>query len=371
MRTTAAVTEGPKGPFVLREVELVPPRPDEVVVRIHASGLCHTDLAHRDGWGALSYPAVLGHEGAGVVVATGADVRRVAPGDRVVLSYYSCRTCANCRRDRPAYCTQTFAGNFAGTRPDGSRTVSLDGQNIASAFFGQSSFALHALANINNVVKVADDLPLCHLAPLGCGFQTGAGAILNSLGLQLGQSVAVFGTGAVGMAAIMAAKAVGAHSIVAVDLDDSRLALASELGADQLFRGDQPDLAKAIRRATRGGVDGAVECVGSAQVLQTAFAALAVGGACVMLGLPPRGAQMSVDMGALLSGRRLIGSIEGDADPLIFIPQLMDMHRAGRFPFERLLRFYPFEAINEAAADMESGQVIKPVLLMPEDQAYG
>ena len=368
MRTIAAVTEAVHAPFVLRAVDLDDLHAGEVLVRMVAVGICHTDIAHRDGAAHFSLPAVLGHEGAGVVAAVGEGVSQLAVGDPVVMSYFACRTCPQCQHQRPAYCAQAFAGNFAGARPDGSHTIRLDGQPISSAFFSQSSFAHHAIADARNVVKVPKDLRLQDLAPLGCGFQTGAGAVLNSLKLEAGQSIAVFGAGAVGMAGIMAAKAAGAGQVIAIDLDERRLDIAVELGADLAFKGDQPDLVKTIRRASRGGVDGAVECVGSPAVLQSAFEVLGAGGAAVMLGLPPRGAKVSIDMGSLLMGRRLIGSIEGDADPQSFIPRLIELSRAGHFPFQRLLRFYPFEAINEAVADMEAGQTVKPVLLMPESE---
>ena len=367
MKTVAAVVEKPKGPFILREVELDDPRPDEVRVRLHAVGICHTDLAHRDGHAAFDLPAVLGHEGAGVIEAVGEQVSDVKVGERVGLSFHACRHCGACKAARPAYCAEAFAGNFAGARPDGSRPLRLDGQPVASAFFGQSSFAHRAIVAARNVVQVPDDLPLERLAPFGCGFQTGAGAVLNTLQLKGGQSVAVFGAGAVGLSAVMAAKAVGAGPIIAVDLRDERLALAKDLGADVVFRGDQPDLAKAIRHTVRGGVDAAVDCVGAPDVLGSAFKSLSVGGTCVLLGLPRRGAEVAVDMTALLQGRRLVGSIEGDADPQVFIPQLIDLHRRGLFPIERLIRLYPFEAINEAAHDMEQGRTVKPVLLMPQE----
>ncbi|MGI4817870.1 MAG: NAD(P)-dependent alcohol dehydrogenase [Janthinobacterium lividum] len=368
LKTVAAVVEQPKGPFVLREVELEAPRPDEVRVRLHAVGICHTDLVHRDGHGAFGLPAVLGHEGAGIIEAVGEQVSRVSVGERVVLSFHACRQCAACRNARPAYCAEAFAGNFSGARPDGSRPVRLEGREVGSAFFGQSSFARHAIVAARNVVKVPDDLSLERLAPLGCGLQTGAGAVLNTLQLKAGQSLAVFGAGAVGLAAIMAAKAVGAGPILAIDIRDERLALAEQLGADMTFRGDQPDLAKAVRRAVKGGVEAALDCVGAQGVLASAFQSLAVGGTCVLLGLPRRGTEVGVDMTALLQGRRLVGSIEGDADPQSFIPHLIDLHRQGRFPFEQLIRFYPFEAINEAVHDMEQGRTIKPVLLMPQEQ---
>ena len=362
--TTAAVLDAFGGPFGLRSVEIEAPRDDEVLVRIVGTGVCHTDLAHRDGQAAFRPPMVLGHEGAGVVQAVGAAVTHVRPGDPVILSYFSCGACPSCRRRRPAYCRSAFAGNFSGARPDGSRPVWIEGEPVASSFFSQSSFAGHALAHRRNVVKAPDDLPLEGLGPLGCGFQTGAGAVLNTLDVQPGQSLAVFGVGAAGLAAVMAAKAVGAGQIIAVDRNPTRLDLALELGADHAFAADEPDLAKAIRQASGGGVDAALECVGLSPVLQTAFAVLAPGGACVMLGLPAPGDAATVDMRSLLTGRRLIGSIEGDADPHFFIPQMIDLHRQGRFPFERLIRFYPFDQIETAFADMKSGLTVKPVLLM-------
>ncbi|MBZ4411052.1 NAD(P)-dependent alcohol dehydrogenase [Myxococcus faecalis] len=360
----AAVLREVNAPFVLEEVELDAPRQGELRVRVHASGICHTDLSYRAGQGRFAFPAVLGHEGAGVVESVGEGVAGFEPGDAVVLSYYSCRACGTCAHGQPAYCEQGYAGNFSGARPDGTYPMRWRGEPIRSGFFHQSSFATHVLAHQHNAVKVARGAPLELLAPLGCGFQTGAGAVLESFRLQPGQRLAVFGVGAVGLAAVMAARVAGAASIFAVDLDARRLELARELGATDTFLADEPELTRTVLKKTRGGVDFALECVGSPKVLRQAFDVTRPLGTCGLLGLPGADAQVSIPMTALLFGKRLVGMLEGDADPKRFIPRLVSLHAEGRFPIEKLSRSYDFEAINDAVHDMESRTAIKPVLRM-------
>ncbi|WNG60053.1 NAD(P)-dependent alcohol dehydrogenase [Archangium gephyra] len=360
----AAVLQVVNGPFAIDEVELEPPRTGELRVRVTASGICHTDLTYRAGAGRFPFPAVLGHEGAGVVEAVGEGVTDFVPGDAVVLSYFSCRACGTCTRRHPAYCEHGYAGNFSGARPDGSFPMRWQGEPIRSSFFHQSSFATHMLAHQHNAVKVDASAPLELLAPLGCGFQTGAGAVLEAFRLEDGQQLAVYGAGAVGLAAIMAARVAGAARIIAVDLNAERLELARELGATDTFLADEPELTKTILKRTRGGVDFALECVGLPQVLRQAFDVTRPLGTCALLGLPGRGAEVSLPMSALLSGKKLMGILEGNADPKTFIPRLVSLHAEGRFPIEKLSRPYAFEAINDAVHDMETRTAIKPVLLM-------
>ncbi len=354
-----------RGSFQLERVELSEPQADEVLVKIVATGMCHTDLAVRDQHLPLPLPAVLGHEGAGIVAKVGAGVSKCQPGDHVVLSYGSCGHCGNCLSGRPAYCARFIAYNVGTRRPDGSCTHQQHGKAITGAFFYQSSFATYALTHVRNVVKVAEDLPLEMLAPLGCGIQTGAGAIFNCLRPQAGSSIAIFGAGAVGLSAVMAAAVAGCAVIVVVDVLDSRLALARELGATCLVNAREADVIAAIREASGGGVDSAVEATGITAVMTQAFDSLNSTGTLVVLGVAPAGAMVSVDASALLGGKKLRGAIEGESIPEVFIPQLIALWKAGKFPFDRLVRFYSFDDINEAARDSERGLAIKPILRMP------
>ncbi|MFC6726023.1 alcohol dehydrogenase catalytic domain-containing protein, partial [Halobium palmae] len=232
MEIEAAVVRETEGPFEIETVTLEEPRAGEVLVRVVGAGICHTDLSVRDGNYPPEPPVVLGHEGSGVVESVGDDVTSVEPGDRVAMTFDYDGTCSNCRQGDVAYCESFFERNFGGARvEDGSSPVSDDGETLNANFFGQSSFATHAVAHEENVVPVADDVPLELVGPLGCGVQTGAGAVMNSLDVEHGSSLVVFGAGTVGLSAVMAGRVVGATTIVAVDVVESRLDLASELGA--------------------------------------------------------------------------------------------------------------------------------------------
>ncbi len=255
MKITAAVAEAVGSPLTIKELELDELRPDEVRVRLVATGVCHTDAVVRDGWIPTTFPIVLGHEGAGVVEAVGATVHDLAPGDHVVLTVASCGTCRSCRSGHPSYCLDSYGQNFAGGRGFGTDTslTDADGHSVNSHFFGQSSFSTHVNAARRSVVKVRDDVPLELLGPLGCGVQTGAGAVLNVLKPGPGDSIVVFGTGAVGMSALLAAVAARATTIIAVDLNPDRLALALELGATHAIDAGKEDALERIREITGGG----------------------------------------------------------------------------------------------------------------------
>jgi aryl-alcohol dehydrogenase len=364
MKITAAVVAEKSAPFELRELELDTPRSDEVLVRIVATGICQTDLHVRDQDYPVPLPAVLGHEGAGVVDAVGASVSSVAPGDHVVLSYQACGHCRPCLQARYAYCDHAFEANFGGARLDGSTGLRGNGAgpDVHGHFFGQSSFATYSLATERNVVKVPRDLPLELLGPLGCGFQTGAGAVINSLKVPAGASLAVFGSGAVGLAAIMAAKVAGAHPIVAVDINPGRLALARELGASHALDPRDGDLREALAAVAPGGLDFVLEITALPAMLKTAVDVLAPLGIAALIGGAPQGTEAPIDMGNLLFGRTVRGIVQGDSIPQLFIPQLIELYRAGDFPFDRLVRFYAFDEINQAVADTRSGATIKPIL---------
>lgn len=365
METTAAVLRGGHDPFVLETVTLDEPRANEVIVKVTAVGLCHTDLLMRElPPEFFPGPRVFGHEGAGVVEAVGSAVTKVAPGDHVVLSFSSCGACDKCRNAEPTYCHDFALHNLAAMRPDGSMGITdASGAALGSHWFGQSSFGGYALVAERSVVKVADDVPLELAGPLGCGIQTGAGAVMNSLAVRAGESLVVFGTGAVGLAAIMAGRVVGANPIIGVDRHASRLELAAELGATHtIAAGSVEDVVGAVHGITGRGADYAVDTTGNLGVVQTGVACLHTSGTLGLIGV--LFGELTIDAGLLLMGRTITGIIEGDAVPELFIPRLIALWQAGLFPFDRLITTYPFADINTAVDDALSGRVIKPVLLM-------
>jgi len=363
MDMKAAVVHEPGGEFSIEQLELGEPRDDEVLVRMVAVGICHTDLAARDMHLPIPPPpSVFGHEGAGVVEQVGARVTKVKPGDPVVLSWDCCGTCSSCRAGKDPYCLNFFLHNFHGARPDGSGTLSRNGQSIHGSFFCQSSFAEYALANERNVVKVRKDVPLEILGPMGCGLQTGAGAVMKALQARPGTSIAIFGVGPVGMSAVLAALVCGCTTVIAVDIKPERLKVAAAMGATHTINAEQTDPVEAIRDLTAGGPDFSLECVGNPKVLRQAVDVLPRLGVCGLTGVVPPGTEVALDMDLIMNGRTVRGIIEGDAIPALFIPKLIDLHCQGRFPFDQLITFYRFDEINRAAEDMERGQVIKPIL---------
>ena len=365
MKITAAVTESKGAPFVLQELELDEPRADEIVVEIAAAGICHTDLIVRDQWYPVPLPAVLGHEGAGVVERVGSGVTTVKPGDRVAMSFDSCGVCPTCRSGRPSYCHDFFARNFGSSRPDGSSALSRKGELIHAHYFGQSCFATHAMASERNVVLLPDEIKLEIAAPFGCGIQTGAGAVLNVLRPPAGSSIAVFGTGTVGLASIMAAVVAGCTTVIGVDVRPTRLELARELGATHTVDASKEDAGEAIARITGLGADFSLETTASPQVFRQAVDCTAPTGMCGLIGAPAFGTEVSLDMNNILVfGRTIRGIVEGDAVSKLFLPRLVELWRQGRFPVDRLMTAYDFDQINEAAHDAESGATIKPVLRM-------
>lgn len=363
MKIAAAVSrEGAAHP-VIEEVELDEPRADEVKVRIVATGICHTDLLCHAGLGVPTpRPIVLGHEGAGIVEEVGAGVRGLAVGDAVVLSGASCGLCPSCRAARPTYCRETLRLSFGGMRFDGSSPLSQHGQRLHGAFFAQSSFASHAVVPERTAVKVASDLPLQLLGPLGCGLITGAGAVLEAFRVRPGQSIVIFGAGSVGLAAIMAARIAGASRIVAVDTLAARLDLARELGATDCLT-SAADTAAQLREVERYGFDYSFNTTHVPAVYTAAIECLGNEGTAGFV-TRPRG-EWSLNVAALLAGgRKFQGILGGSANPQLVIPQLLAYWRQGRFAFDRLITEFAFEDIAAAWAACESGAVIKPVLRM-------
>lgn len=362
MKVFAAVSRGGTPAPAIEQLEQDEPRAGEMRVRLVATGICHTDLHEHPGRHSPQ-PIVLGHEGAGVVEKLGEGVRGFAVGDHVILSGNSCGLCPSCRANRPTYCDLAMPLCFGGRRLDGSTALANGAEPIHSHFFGQSSFASHAIVPERTAVKMDKDLPLEKLGPLGCGVVTGAGGVIEALQVGFGDTIAVFGVGGVGLSAVMAARLVGAKRIVAVDLVPERLELARELGATEAIRADEESVVAKIRAVTGRGVDFTFNTTTVPEVHTWALEALAMNGTAGFVAAP-RGEWQPQMFAMLAGGRQLRGILGGDAHPGLFIPRLAEFWRQGRFPFDRLLTFYPFAEIARAFADAHSGKAIKPVLLM-------
>lgn len=366
MQITAAVVREKSTAFEIDTLDLTDPRPDEVLVRVVASGMCHTDLHGRDGYFQIPFPAVFGHEGGGVVEAVGSAVTEFAPGDHVIMAFPFCGTCPNCRAHVPAQCVDSVKLKGSGTRADGSTLMEKGGQPVYSAFFQQSSFATFAIANERFAVKVSKDAPLERLGALACGVQTGAGAVFNAIKPAAGDSMAIFGVGGVGLSALMAARLAGCNPIIAVDVQDSRLALARELGATHTINhSGRNDVVAEIHKITGYGVRHSIETSARPEILREAVEALMPLGTCVLLGSARKGTDFSLEMPFLQNGRTVRGVIQGWSEPKVFLPHLVDLMLQGKLPADRLMSFYPLAEINQAAEDATTGKAIKPVLRMP------
>lgn len=362
----AAVLRAVGGSFNIEPIRISPPKGDEVLVRIVGVGVCHTDIICRDGF-PIPLPIILGHEGSGIIEAVGDEVTNLKPGDHVVLSFNSCGHCYNCDHGEPASCLQMIPLNFGGAeRIDGGTIHDNKGDAVRGMFFGQSSFGSHAIARAINAVKVDDDLPLALLGPLGCGIQTGAGAVMNSLALQSGDSFIVFGGGAVGLSAVMAAHALNVNPLIVVEPNESRRALALELGASHVFDPfSTDDLITSIREVVPEGTNHALDTTGLPKAIVSAMGCIMSGGILGLLGVASPEVNIPVTLLDLLTKNITLKPItEGDANPQEFIPRILALYREGRFPFDRLITTFPFEHINEAIVATESGTAVKPVLTL-------
>jgi aryl-alcohol dehydrogenase len=364
MKVSAAVAYEGQSELSIEDLELDDPGPDDILVRVVGCGLCHTDMKALAGGMGVPKPVVLGHEGSGIVERVGSRVTNVQPGDHVVLTYDSCGACRACLGGNPAYCAQTTALNFADSRFGEPGTFTKKSEPVHGHFFGQSSFANYALAKPRNAVVVREDAPLEILGVLGCGVQTGAGAVMNALQPKPGSSIAIFGVGPVGMSAVLGAVIRGCAQIVAIDVLPQRLELAKKLGATHVvLAGRDTNPASAIRRNFPGGVNYALDTTGRSETGQHAIASLAPKGCFGFVTIPAGGLQLNMST-VFLQGLSVRGIVQGDSVPHTFIPQLIDLFLAGRFPFDRFLSRYGFSQINQAIADQEAGKVVKPVFMM-------
>ncbi len=366
--TTAAVIEVSNGDFVLDEIQLDDPRPDEILVRVVASGLCHSDLSARSQDTPFPLPAVLGHEGAGIVEEVGDHVLDLERGDAVVVSFSSCGACPACLRSSPVYCRHWLQMNLlGGCRLDGSATMTRAGGALHGNFFGQSSLARKLVTKARAAVRVdANEHELKSLGPLACGIQTGTTAVLDLLRPEPGTAIAIFGAGGVGLSAVMAARLTPVAQIIVIDPNPERRELARDLGASETLDPAAGDPIHALRDLTNGdGVRYAVECSGLVPVLHQAFESLAAEGTVCVIGAPALGTEAAFDVTNILGrGLKIVGTNQGGADPKVTIPALVDLHRRGHLPFDRLVEHFELGDINKAASRMQAGSVVKPVLTM-------
>lgn len=362
---SAAVLRQIGGPFQIEKVSVFPPRADEVLIRMVGTGICHTDIVCRDGF-PVPLPIVLGHEGSGIVEEVGPNVKRLRRGDHVVLSFNSCGHCGSCGAGHPATCTQFFPMNFAGVRlGDGSTPLMQGDDPIHAVFFGQSSFATYAIAREINTIRVPNSAPLELLGPLGCGVMTGAGSVMISLNLRPCESLVIFGGGAVGLSALLGARAVDGGSVIVVEPNSERRALALDLGASKVFDPrDGTDIVAAIKEISGGGVRYGIDTTGIPAVIAQGIDCILPGGTLGLLGVSPSGAPVPATlMDLLVKGVTLRPIIEGDANPQNFIPKMVALYLEGKFPFDRLITKFRFDQINEAMRASEDGTAIKPVLV--------
>ena len=368
MKINAALAHGNNSPLSIEEIDLAEPVENDILVKLVATGLCHTDLTVLAN-APLPWPAVLGHEGAGVVEKVGRNVTKVAPGDHVIMTTASCGKCKNCLEGQPSYCLSfrdiNMSGGYCG---DGSCSHSQGGKPVFARFFGQSSFATYSLTTERSVIKVDADLPLDVLAPMGCGIQTGAGAVLNTMKVRPGASFVVFGSGAVGLSGLMAAKIAGCSPLIAIDTVPSRLELATELGATHVINALDEN---AVERITEicGGADYVLEATGITAVMSQAIDALGFNGVAVLVGVA--GAEASVAFNpTLVQSKRLTikGSMMAGENAVadLFITQLVQYWRKGLLPIEKLVTHFEFDQINDAIHAAHDGSAIKPILRLPQ-----
>lgn len=365
MKIQAAVLRQPNGKVRIETVDLAEPKHNELLVKIAACGVCHTDAVQITG--AEYYPIILGHEASGIVEAIGDGVTDFQIGDHVALSYNSCGECEACKDDRPYDCEHFSHLLFRGLRLDGTSPLSIDGRTVA-AFFGQGGFATYSVCSVRNAVKVDPKLDLRMLAPLGCGVQTGAASVLIYFRPKPNESIAIFGAGSVGLSAVLAAKVAGCSPIIAVDLIDSRLELAREFGATHVIGAKTtPDILAALR-----GISNSLQYVfdtsGNQHLLDVGVEVLSENG---------KGGQVAYGGDAHLSdrdiemGKTWVHLTEGCAVPQVFIPQMIELWKQGRFPFDRMITYFDFNKVNEAMEANHNGSAVKPVLIMASLEAAG
>jgi alcohol dehydrogenase len=373
MKIRAAVlnrmgVEGPYAqtkPLTIETVDLDPPGRGEVLVRIGAAGLCHSDLSVINGDRPRPTPMALGHEAAGIVEEVGEDVPDLVAGDHVVMVFMpSCGHCMPCAEGRPALCEPGAAANGAGTLLSGARRLHCDGVDV-NHHLGVSAFAEYAVVSRRSLIKIDRDLPLAEAALFGCAVLTGVGAVVNTAKLQPGQTAAVIGLGGVGLASVLGAIASGARQVVAIDLSDDKLGLARQLGATDTVNAGAPDAAEQVREITQGGVDVAFEMAGAARAMELAYKITRRGGMTVTAGLPPPTATLALPLVNLVAEERTVkGSYIGTCVPTRDIPRYIGLYRRGRLPVDRLMSGkLTLDEINEGFDRLHAGKAVRQVIV--------
>lgn len=365
MKANAAVAYRDEPSFRIEQIDIEGPRDDEILVRISGVGLCHTDIVFKSMMADYPMPAVLGHEGSGIVEAVGKNVSKVAPGDSVLMTFRSCGDCDRCKSEYPSYCRTMPSLNYAGRRSDGTSAYTKDGIPVSSNFFGQSSFSDLAVTYERNVVKIDKDLPLEIMGPLGCGIQTGAGAVMRSLAATPGSSILITGGGSVGLSAVMGAAICNCATIILVEPQRARRDLAREFGATHVIDPTKiSDLTEAVRTLLPQGVDCALDTSGVPAVQKAAVASLGSMGVLGLVGISPPQTPVPGEVNSIMTfGQSIKGIIEGDSDPDTFLPELIAHFKAGKLPFDRMVKTYPLSQINRAVSEQHDGICVKAVLI--------
>lgn len=365
MKTTAMVLVEPGKPLQREELILADLGPDDVLVAIKASGVCHSDFRLIKGEWTAELPLVLGHEGAGVVEAVGLDVTNVKPGDHVILNWFApCGRCEGCRTDQPWICTGTKA--LENTLPSGTTAYHrADGTPVGAAM-GLGTFAEHTIVPSSAAVRVPDEVPFGGAALIGCAVTTGVGAVINTAKVSAGSRAVVIGAGGVGQAAIMGLGLAGAKTVIAVDLSDERLSLARELGATHVLRGDSPDLEERVLEITEGGADVALEAIGNLRTISSLTRLIRAGGSAVVVGMAPMGQLATFDPFDLADqSKTILGCNYGSSVPSRDFPQLAEMFVGGALPLAKVIQSRrPLSEVNEAFDDLENAAGLRTVLEM-------
>lgn len=353
-------------PLKIEELDLDPPGPGEILVRIKAAGLCHSDLSVINGDRPRPMPMALGHEAAGIVEELGSGVTDLKVDDHVVLVFVpSCGHCLPCAEGRPALCEPGAVANGAGTLLNGARRLKRNGQAI-NHHLGCSAFATHATVSRNSAIKIDSELPLTEAALFGCAVLTGVGAVVNTAQVRAGSTVAVVGLGGVGLASVLGAVAAGARQVIAADLSDDKLSLAKSLGATHVFNAGAADAVEAIRQASHGGVDTAIEMAGSTRAFDLAYKITRRGGTTVTAGLPPPTATWPMPPVNLVAEERTIkGSYIGTCVPLRDIPRYVELYRGGRLPVNKLMTgTLTLDEINRGFDLLHEGKAVRQVIVL-------
>lgn len=353
-------------PLTIETIDLAPPGPDEVLVRIAGAGLCHSDLSVINGDRPRPVPLALGHEASAVVEECGPGVTDLARGDHVVMSFVpTCGTCLPCREGRAALCEPGNAANGEGTLLSGARRIRCEGVEV-NHHAGVSAFGEYAVVSRHSIVRIDPEIPLIEAALFGCAVMTGVGAVVNTCGVRMGQSVAVVGLGGVGLSALLGAVACGAGRVVAVDLSEDKLRIARELGATDTYLASDPDAVAQIRSATQGGVDHALEMAGSVKAFDTAYRITRRGGTTATAGLAHPTQAFTLPAVGLVGEERVVrGSYMGSCVPARDIPRYIALYRQGRLPVNKLMTgTLALEAINEGFDRLDRGQAVRQVIAL-------